>query len=327
MPGPSDNPPAGRAGRAWRIAGPWALSLVLHGALVWGLFFIAWTILSSDPEKPRVIASFDEIGMAAMEQAPDTEDTSTRAAEAPEQDSPAAPEAPSLSDLLAESAPSAAPSVPEPAPIDQMLELTRRRSVPDVRFAGLGASNARDVVFVVDASGSMVSTFPVVLAELERSVRRLEPTQRFQILFFGPSGQVAARHPADPADGVRMIRLIRATTRNVAHALAWARSVLPSGSSDPIGALELALGLEPDAVFVLSREINGVGEWLPTRPEILSRIDSLNPVDQRNGRRRVLIKTIGLIDEDRSGVLEALGAAHGGEDGYNFISREELPQR
>lgn len=306
---------------------PWVISIAIHVAFVVGAFFVVWTIMHpAPPERAQVIVSFDNPAPAPIAtELLDVQLLST---------SPAAPEPeevdpiePLLSDLMIEREARSNPLLTRPATSsEQMREMIHQRSVPNVRFAGLGASNAIDIVYVVDASGSMISAYPQIIAELERSVRRLEPSQRFQVIVFGPGaeGYLAAHLPGEPD---RTTRLVRATSDNLDHVLEWARGLLASGRSNPIAALEMALSLDPDAVFVLSSSITGLGVWEPDRDELLAQIDLLNPIDARTGRRAVVIKTIQVLETDPAGILRAIGRTHGGEDGYNFISREELLSR
>lgn len=325
------------APRGARLTG-WSLSLLVHAALVVSSFFVVWSVVLPQGEKPPVYVSFDDPSPAA---ASDTREyvpgetgvsgatpTAVVSSAFPVDTSGAG--APTLSDILSRLDPSAQP-LPDARPAtSEQEQVVNQRRVPDVRFAGLGASNARDIVYVVDASGSMISTFPVVLGELKRSLLKLTSVQRFQIIFFGPSGHIAAPHPADGPDTVKNIRLIRATRENVERVLEWANSVTPAGRSNPIPTLKIALGLRPDAVFVLSNIITGMGQWEPDRAEILAQLEELNPavaVSSGPPRRRVTIKTIQFLDEDPAGILQSIGQAHGGKDGYKFISRQEIYQR
>lgn len=305
----------------------WLVSLTVHGLVIALAFFVVWSVRPAPRERAPVIASFELPAPAPAVREPAPE---TRAAERVERRvlTPPTPE-PEPLPLLNEPDPRPAPR-PEVSEreVRERLEAMMQRRVPDVEFVGLGASNARDVVYVVDASGSMIGKMPGVLAELRRSVEGLSSAQRFQVIFFGPSagsnaGFAAAKHPSDPEEGVRMIRLIRATRENIGQVLAWASSVFPSGRSNPVPALETALALKPDAVFVLSTAITGLGQWEPDREALLAQVDRLNPADPRNGRRPAVIKTIQFREQDPAGILRAIGLAHGGEDGYTFI--QETP--
>jgi hypothetical protein len=182
---------------------------------------------------------------------------------------------------------------------------------------------------VVDASGSMISTFPFILAELERSARALDALQRFQVIFFkgdaaNASGRIAAPDPVNP-DRRRETRLIRCTPEHVRAVLEWAQTVRPGGRSNPMEALRVALGLQPDAILMLSSSIAGTGEWEISADEVLAELEALNPRDPGTGRRRTAIMTVQMFEEDPSGLLRAIGERHGpAGSGHRFIGRGEL---
>jgi hypothetical protein len=203
-----------------------------------------------------------------------------------------------------------------------------------VAFAGLSAQRTRSVVYVVDASGPMVTTLPQVLALLTRSVGDLLPTQRFSVVLFRDSG-------GSPTGAeVFSPRLLDATPRNQARLKDWLAGVRPGGRSNPLAGLRAALALKPQVVFLLTRSIerSGGGQWEQGLAGILSELESLNPVDPATGRRRTAIKTIQFLEDDPTGIMSAIADRHGGpgesravggealEPGYRVLRPEELPK-
>ncbi len=192
-----------------------------------------------------------------------------------------------------------------------------------VTFGGLGASSVRSVVYVVDGSGPMVTSLPIVLHELERSISRLSPTQKFGVVIF--------RRQADgspPAEAFAPV-LMRATPSARLLLRDWLAAVEPSGRSNPLAGLEAALALKPDAIFLLSRSIqrSGGGVWDAGPEATLARLDQLNPVNPVTGRRPVLIQTIQFLDEDPTGTMQAIAAAHSvpagaGATGYRVVREQ-----
>jgi hypothetical protein len=183
----------------------------------------------------------------------------------------------------------------------------RQGGARGVSFAGLGASTARSVVYAVDASGPMVTSLPMVLDELERSVSRLGPTQMFGVVLFRQGGagsgpQVESFAPV----------LLRATPTARARLREWLAGIQPGGRSSPLAGLEAALSFQPEAVFLLSRSIerSGGGVWDLGLAPTLSRIDELNP-RLPDGTRRVTIQTIQFLDDDPTGIMQAIGERHG----------------
>ena len=318
---------------------PWAVSLALHGALVIGGVFLVWSV--SRPEKPAgppVETSFFNPAMA-----PDSPMGQPESADA-ERPTPAELPTPDLDQLLTEverpelfeplvqSTDAPTPkSVRDPDDVERLQDARMQRRYPEVRFAGLGAGNAQDVVYVIDASGPMVSSLPSVKSMLRQSMEQLGASQRFQVVLFKDGEFVAAPDPVNEG-AQRQWRLIRALRENRRSVLDWVEGVQASGRGNPVPALEHAVALlqasDTGAIFILSRASAGSGAWEQSREQILATLDRLNPRDRRTGRRRLAIHTVQFIDLDSAGVLEAIASEHGSTRGNSFtvISREELDE-
>ena len=100
------------------------------------------------------------------------------------------------------------------------------------RFFGTGGT-ARDIVYVVDRSGSMLDTFDAVRKEMIRSITRLSPAQRFHVIFFA-TGKPKENPPR---------RLVPATVENKRIALKFLHEIIPEGQTDPIPALQRAFAV------------------------------------------------------------------------------------
>jgi len=185
-----------------------------------------------------------------------------------------------------------------------------------VDFVGLRATNARRIVYVVDASGSLVGSFPQVLEELRRSVMKLDPRQTFGIIFIQRGEALTV-----PPGGA----LQPATPERLAEAMKWVDAkVVPTGRSNPIAAIEAAIALKPEIIFLLSADITGAGEFEISERVLLDELDRLNPKDPATGRRPVRIQCIQFLDPDPVGTLQRLAGEHGGADGYRYLGRAEL---
>lgn len=346
-----DRPPGrfaarARRGRRWL---PIFGSLLVHGALItiatfaWIRARQAW--LASGPS---VQIAFDAPGMSEASPVLPSKPSEAPAArplaspqvrlELEQRPTPSAlPEPTSLSDSAApafapadrasvslpESAsmfavPASAPGGAAAAAIADLEGVGGQRTVA---FSGLGASNAQSVVYVVDASGSMVTSLPFVVAELERSVARLSPTQKFGVVLF--------RRMPTGGDGTETFSpvLVRATdnARQLLHD--WLATTRPSGRSNPLAGLSRAAAYEPDAVFLLSRSIerSGGNVWDLGFESTIARVDALNPA------RRMLIQTIQFLDDDPTGIMQEIGRRHGSSTdssgrvilGYRLVGRGE----
>lgn len=193
-------------------------------------------------------------------------------------------------------------------------------------FAGVRAKGASRIVYAVDASGAMASSLPFVLDEVMRSVNRLAPSQKFQVVLFreSPDGS-GSLGPLIFAS-----TLVPATDENRSKLAAWLHSAQPAGRSNPLSGLEPALSYEPDLIFLLTRSIKRSGpqaDWGPGNRAVLQRLEQLNPRDTRNARR-VVIKTIQFLDADPTGLLQAIADSHGdGSGSSRTLKLEDLEER
>lgn len=307
---------------------PWAISIVLHAGLVTSAGFIAWRLSDSREDSPPITVSFEDPAIAPAMATPPAPATATEPASAAALERILTRPAVAIPD---EAPP--LPALPEPPTIRtperaRPPEMIPAQTAPrTVEFSGLGASEARDIVYVVDASGSMISSFPDLLTELRRSIDRLHPTQRFQVLLFRSPLSSVPDHTAytwlaDP-DGFSKPVLMDAIRRQKAAVYSWLETVTPQMLSNPIPALEAALSLKPDAIFLLSSGATDPSLLGMTPEAALARLDRLNP-RRSDGSREVVIRTVQVLEEDPLHLLQRIAQAHGGESGYKFISRTEL---
>ena len=175
------------------------------------------------------------------------------------------------------------------------------------KFFGLGG-NAKKLVYVVDASGSLLNSFPAVVSALKRSINELSDKQRFTVIFF----------QRDTAIEVPPRRLKVADAQTKKHVGDWLAegNIITQGTSNPVTALKLAFNYRPDLIFVLSDNITGAKEY-----EIDQR-DLLNQLDQLNKSRKTKINTIQFLYPDQFGTLKLISDAHGGL--HKFVSAEDV---
>jgi hypothetical protein len=190
-------------------------------------------------------------------------------------------------------------------------------------FAGVRARAAARIVYVVDASGSMATSFdPPIVTALRASIARLSTDQRFQVI-------LTRDRPGSAPDLATFADELVAPTPATLDALdRWLASVTTSGRADPRPGLLAALELEPDLVFVLTRSFqrSGAGADRAERigDELLALLDQRNPVG-RNGRRPAVIKTIQFVDPDPTGMLRQLSDRHGdGPGSHRLLTLDDL---
>ena len=197
----------------------------------------------------------------------------------------------------------------------EIPELAMRQPETEVQFMGLDAVAANRIIYVVDASGSMLLHLSTVLEELERSLRTLHPKQEFGIIFFQQEKAIVV----PPRKS-----LVFANAKNISVAMEWVNTsgkVIPSGGSNPFNAMKTAMKLKPDVIYLLSENITGAGRYEVPASGLLKSLDHLNPIDDRNGLRRVQINCIAYLTQDPQRTMQRIAEIHGGDDGYTFIER------
>jgi hypothetical protein len=117
---------------------------------------------------------------------------------------------------------------------------------------GLGAGffgskgEGRTFVFVVDMSGSMYGQrFERAKAELIRSINKLKPEQKFYVFFF--NDRTYPMFEPRPAKD-----LVPANPGNKQKAARWIRSRAASSTTNPNMAIQQALEMKPDVIFLLT---------------------------------------------------------------------------
>ena len=108
---------------------------------------------------------------------------------------------------------------------------------PRVTFAGV-SGDAKKIVYVLDASGSMMPDFDALRDQLRNSIHDLRPPQSFDIIFIN-------EHNPPP-----MARsLLFATPESKSRAKEYVDSMQPRGGTDPLPAMTKAFALEPDLIY------------------------------------------------------------------------------
>jgi von Willebrand factor type A domain len=99
-------------------------------------------------------------------------------------------------------------------------------------------------VYVIDCSESMIDEdrFARATMEVRRSVLALQAPQQFEIIFYNDE---SIPMPGGP-------RPRSADTQNKSQMISWLRLIEPISGTDPREAIRQALGLRPEAVFLLS---------------------------------------------------------------------------
>jgi Mg-chelatase subunit ChlD len=171
--------------------------------------------------------------------------------------------------------------------------LGKSSAKPSIRYYGQEYS-ARDVVYVVDASGSMRGPrFRRACEELLYSLNHLDASQQFAILFFSGNRVRAFPHGS---------KLFEATRKNITKAQRFIVSTQPQGGTEPSKSLINALSRNPELIFFLSD-----GE-----------IPDETVTDAKNANVDLtVINTIGFENRYGATLLRALAEQNRGE--YRFV--------
>lgn len=251
----------------------WVLSGLFHAALVWMLLWFA-------PVWQRPPVGFDdepslEIGIFVKERGPQLDPQNGAEAksvnDAVRDDAPAAadpltpkqavPDLPSLATQLpkVETLPAIGPGTLQPGTgIPDPKELIKSSAagtgakaaaggIPGAAFMG-AKDHATRVVFVVDASGSMLQhrSMDAAKAALVASISSLEPGQQFQVIFYNETPRTMTLRSAPKKS------LYFATDVNKQGARQFIQQIQPDLGTQHLDAIKLGLSFGPEAMFLLT---------------------------------------------------------------------------
>lgn len=343
MPEPAPRPTRSASAAEEPPAAGWPTSVVIHGLLLVFAVVVVWSTLGRSPEGAASAAATDAVASSAGVFEPQA-DPAPRTAVSPavniDKAFTAASPAPQaavttphdnasrLAAIRARAAALAAKSTPPP-PVVAIPEAQtpgaartalRPAADPNVFYGRLyGTPGATRVVYLIDASGSLIDTLPFVQIELQNALRSLRPDQSYAVMFFGGGGVLEA-----PPVGMKS-----ASSQAVTQTTQWvdpgSGKVIASGRSDAHSAVRRALAYQPDAIVLLSDGITGRGD-----AAIAQRVQLLNLIDTAN-TSGVVFHTIQVRQPDplatstRRGTLETIALQTGGV--YRYVAEADLNTR
>ncbi len=296
---------------------PWGVSLVFHVALVLLAVFAVWSTIAAPEEEiivplvklsdtPGAPLEMREIQKVSQER---TERRTIQQSQRP-QERPMEQKVELKTSLIGVSGLTGAKAAPFNTTVDAGAQF-------QTNFFGAGG-NAKKIAFVVDATGGLVDLLPIVLKELARSISGLSERQQFTVIFFsGVKGKEVQEVPprgwkrADASAKARAIEWI-----------AWESGNVNAGfKSNPLQAIQQALQLKPDLIFLLSDAATGQGKFLVEQDYFLREIKRLNASNTK-------INTIQFIYEDPvakyggTSTMKLIADQTGGI--YRFVDEEEV---
>jgi hypothetical protein len=189
---------------------------------------------------------------------------------------------------------------------------------PRSKLFGHGG-NVRSLIYVCDASGSMVGRGDDALkTELKRDIANLSPLQQFNVLIFhqmkdGSQYQRLADH------------LLMATPSAKAAAFDFVDRLPFSDVNNPIPALEEAFREDPQLIFLLSHGDFNNRYNTTTSDEVLAKINQLNSGKRVHVNTRLLLGDKNKELEDRKdfeAIMTQIASQNGGE--YKKLYSDEL---
>ena len=179
----------------------------------------------------------------------------------------------------------------------------------NVGFYGTGG-NARKIIYVVDASGSLIDTLPFVIKELKESISSLKEQQQYTVVFF---------QAGDPVE-VPPVGWKAATADNKRKTFEFidldAGNIVPRGRTDPVKAIKLSMKYKPELMFILSDNITGKGQYEVDRDELLKFLNDVNK------DRKTTINTIQFLYPDPLETLKTIATEHRGT--MKFVTEADL---
>lgn len=180
-------------------------------------------------------------------------------------------------------------------------------------FFGVSAAG-NNFCYVVDCSGSMRrdEAFSAAKNELMRSIASLKPTQRFYVYFFSEEVEGLAIKPGEPEKYP-----VYATKENIQATARWVQTIKIKGGRPPNDALEAAIEMAPDAIFLLFD-----GDTSVDVPAFLRRVNRVT--DFLSGESvRVPIHTLGFYTREFESMMVQLAKENEGT--YRHIPNPRKP--
>lgn len=290
---------------------PWGVSIILHLAIVVLAYFVIWSTIAAPQQAVIVpIANLSrtpgvQVHQRQLERVR-MQRSDHRSVDTPTEASLSVPvELPAPVLGLDAAAPTKA------SPFDRIQQPQRFTA----RFLGVEGGDARQVAFLIDASGTMIDTLPFVLNELKATLNKLSDGQTFTVVFF----------QGDDVIEVPPLGMKRADVQTRRRVIQWIDQpghVVPRGGTNPLLAIQYVLKYRPQVLFLLSDDITGQGRYKVEQRRLLAEIDRANTGGTR-------ISTIQFIYRDplaevpgRRGTLELIAERTGGS--YKFLDASEL---
>jgi hypothetical protein len=161
---------------------------------------------------------------------------------------------------------------------------------------------ARKIVFVLDATGSMMPSFDSLRVQIRSALQNMVPPQSFNIVFINENNP----RPLSTA-------LLFVTPENKRKAFDYVDAMAPRGRTDPLPALEKAFAQQPELIFLLMDP----GD-IPDKKAMLDLVIS----KAAGGKIKMNVIGFESHDAENEAFLKSLADSTGGH--YSYVSKEDL---
>lgn len=165
---------------------------------------------------------------------------------------------------------------------------------PKSPFMGI-SGNAHRVIYICDASGSMLDVIGRVRVELQKALEVLRPIQGFNVIFFSDVEVTALSKDV----------LVMATPDNKRKAIEMSSNTPASGTTDPLPAIRMAFAQKPELIYVLTDGFENVVSF----DAVINEFRKLNP-DKKVKVNTILIRSTGYAELER--VMRTIASENGG---------------
>ncbi len=180
---------------------------------------------------------------------------------------------------------------------------------PKSSFAGT-TGNAKRIVYLCDASGTMMSIFDRLRGELISSVKRLIPIQGFDVIFFQDESVLSLTKKNNSTT------LLMASPDNKSKAYDFIETTTARGGTDPIPSIKAAFAMKPELIYILTDGFEAVASF----DEVVNTFRDLNK------DKKVKVNTIliggGSQQKELIDVLQRIASENGGV--MRIVSRDDF---
>ena len=179
-----------------------------------------------------------------------------------------------------------------------------------------GAPRPRHFVYVIDGSGSMSSTWPMLKGQMILSIAHLEPVQDFHVVFFSPN-----RDDPPPENGPR--QLTPATKQSKAAVADFLDTIQTSGDAVASPALQRAFEVLRQADTSEGR--SGKLIYLLSDGDLNDWPDPIEVIREMDPDKGVRIYTFLYAEEEHGAaadMLKEIASESGGE--YKYVSPDSV---